>query len=246
MPYSAGLQDRTQPRMARSTLSQRRWFRRRHPVSRYPARRPRTMEPSPHSIASRKCPTAMKKAITNSGVISAVRPNKFVAGFPITVVARAAEVWITKLDDDTADNALVPHGTRAGSGPLKGAWKQTSYGPAVNSAEQEAPSDCNPIVCTLAVRVITGTRHMVGPEKDRSPRRGDGGPLHQAVPVPACREVRPAGPRSAGRCHDRAAEEPEPEGQRRSRREPGNTGGLHLSRTVHRPRPHLRPHFPPA
>ena len=85
-------------------------------------------------------PDSDKKATLTVPSISAVRPNKFVKGFPITVVARAAEVWITKLDNDTADNALVPHGTRAGSGPLKGAWKQTSYGPAVNSAEQEAPS----------------------------------------------------------------------------------------------------------
>src|SRR5690348_14593383 len=37
--------------------------------------------------------------------ISAVRPNKFVKGFPITVVARAAEVWIRKLDNDPDDAA---------------------------------------------------------------------------------------------------------------------------------------------
>ena len=39
---------------------------------------------------------------------------------------------------------LCPHGTREGSDPLEGAWKQTSYGPAVNSAEQEAPSTAAP------------------------------------------------------------------------------------------------------
>jgi hypothetical protein len=83
-------------------------------------------------------PDSNKKATLTVASISAVQPNKFVKGFPITVVARAAEVWITMLDNDTTD--LMPHGSRPGSGPLKGAWKQTSFGPAVASAEQEAPS----------------------------------------------------------------------------------------------------------
>ena len=81
-----------------------------------------------------------KKATLTVASISAVPPNKFVKGFPITVVARAAEVWITKLDSDTTADALVPNAIRAGSGPLKGAWKQTSAGRAVGSAGQEAPS----------------------------------------------------------------------------------------------------------
>ena len=50
-----------------------------------------------------------KEATLKAMSISAVRPNKFVKGFPITVVARAAEVWITKLDNDTA-------GKRSGAG----------------------------------------------------------------------------------------------------------------------------------
>ena len=70
--------------------------------------------------------------------ISAAEPKVFVAQFPVTVVARAAEVWITELSDDTADGALLPRGTRAGSGSLKGAWQQRSYGWAVYPAEQEA------------------------------------------------------------------------------------------------------------
>ena len=85
----------------------------------------------------------------------------------------------------------MPHGIRAGSGPLKGAWKQTSFGPAVASAEQEAPSADTPTARNLTTRGITAARHMVGSEKGRSARRGDGGPLHQAVSVPACRKVQP-------------------------------------------------------
>ena len=81
---------------------------------------------------------ADKEATLPVASISAVPPNKFVAGFPITVVARAAEVWITKLDNDTGDNALLPRVLRGSSSPLKGAWKETSYGSAVGSAEQEA------------------------------------------------------------------------------------------------------------
>ena len=60
--------------------------------------------------------------------ISAVPPNDFVKGFPITIIARAAEVWITKLENDTD---VTPKLNPGSSDPLKGAWKQTSYGPAV-------------------------------------------------------------------------------------------------------------------
>jgi Animal haem peroxidase len=85
-------------------------------------------------------PDSDKKATLTVASISAVPPKKFVKGFPITIVARAAEAWITKLDSDTTPNALVPHDARGGSGPLKGAWIQTSFGPAVGPADQEAPS----------------------------------------------------------------------------------------------------------
>jgi hypothetical protein len=60
--------------------------------------------------------------------ISAVPPNDFVKGFPITMIARAADVWITKLENDTD---VTPKLNPGSSDPLKGAWKQTSYGPAV-------------------------------------------------------------------------------------------------------------------
>jgi len=89
-------------------------------------------------------PDSDKKATLTVASILAVQPNKFVKGFPITVVARAAEVWITKLDNDPADDALLPRGTRAGSGPIKGVWKKTSAGPAVAPAEQEAPQSSAP------------------------------------------------------------------------------------------------------
>ena len=69
--------------------------------------------------------------------ISAAEPKVFVAEFPVTVVARAAEAWITQLGDDTAEGALRPH---VGSGLLKGAWKLVSFGWAVYPAEQDAQS----------------------------------------------------------------------------------------------------------
>ena len=97
-------------------------------------------------------PDSDKKATLTVASILAVQPNKFVKGFPITVVARAAEVWITKLDNDPADDALLPRGTRAGSGPIKGVWKKTSAGPAVAPAEQEAPQSSAPQSSTALLR----------------------------------------------------------------------------------------------
>ena len=52
--------------------------------------------------------------------ISAAEPKVFVAQFPVTVIARAAEVWISQLGNDTANGALQPRGIPVGSGPLKG------------------------------------------------------------------------------------------------------------------------------
>jgi hypothetical protein len=53
--------------------------------------------------------------------VAAAPPNKFEAGFPITVVARASEAWITMLRANTDPEALK--GTE-GSDPLDGAWKE--------------------------------------------------------------------------------------------------------------------------
>jgi Animal haem peroxidase len=72
------------------------------------------------------------------GHISAVPPNKFAEGFTITVVARAAEAWITTLDQDTSEAALLSIAPRAGSGPLKAAWKKTNFGPAVFPSGQQS------------------------------------------------------------------------------------------------------------
>ena len=62
------------------------------------------------------------------------------AEFPVTVIARAAEVWISQLGNDTANGALHPRGIPVGSGPLKGAWELRSAGWAVYPAEQETQS----------------------------------------------------------------------------------------------------------
>jgi hypothetical protein len=49
-------------------------------------------------------------------VVSPVQPNTFKADSPVTVVARAAAVWINTLNPDTSQ-AMV--------------WKLNSYGPAL-------------------------------------------------------------------------------------------------------------------
>src|SRR6185437_8712447 len=82
-----------------------------------------------------------KQATLTVTPISAVAPKVFVEQFPITVIARAAEVWITKLDDDTSVGALrpvMPFMSHSSSGQLKGAWALKSYGSAVSAQAQEA------------------------------------------------------------------------------------------------------------
>ena len=55
--------------------------------------------------------------------VAAAPPNKFEAGFPITVVARASEAWITMLRANTDPDALK---VTEGSDPLDGAWKEAT------------------------------------------------------------------------------------------------------------------------
>jgi hypothetical protein len=72
--------------------------------------------------------------------ISPVPPKKFAEGFTITVVARAAEVWITTLEEDTSAGALVSHVTGTGSTPLQAAWAGKNYSSAVfEPAQQSQP-----------------------------------------------------------------------------------------------------------
>jgi hypothetical protein len=63
--------------------------------------------------------------------VAPVLPNKFDAGFPITVVVRATEAWITTLDKDTTASGVV-------SEQFSGVWTSNSYGWAV------APSPAQP------------------------------------------------------------------------------------------------------
>lgn len=69
--------------------------------------------------------------------LSAVPPNKFAAGFPVTVVARAAQVWITALEADTDSGALQG---RVFPDPLQAAWKENTAQWAVSWPGQEAPA----------------------------------------------------------------------------------------------------------
>ncbi len=70
--------------------------------------------------------------------LSAVPPNNFEAGFAITVVARAALVWITALEADRDSGALQ---SRVLSDPLQAAWKVNNAQWAVSWPGQESPAD---------------------------------------------------------------------------------------------------------
>src|ERR1700734_2617996 len=69
--------------------------------------------------------------------LSAVPDKSFVAGFPVTVVARAAQVWITSLEADTGSAALQ---SRVVSNPLQAAWKGNGASWAVSWPGQNAPA----------------------------------------------------------------------------------------------------------
>lgn len=67
--------------------------------------------------------------------VAAVPPSNFAAGFPITVVARAAAAWITTLE---ADSEALPPATE-NSDP-QAAWKEETANWAVAWPEQKDPA----------------------------------------------------------------------------------------------------------
>jgi hypothetical protein len=75
--------------------------------------------------------------------VAAAPPNKFEAGFPITVVARASEAWITMLGANTDPEALK---ITDGSSPLDGAWKENNAHWAVAWPGQTAAAERPPSV----------------------------------------------------------------------------------------------------
>src|SRR5450755_3251072 len=76
-------------------------------------------------------PNSGQGAVLTVKSVPAVPPNKFVEGFPITVVARAAEVWITTLEPKTE---------LAASAGVKAAWKSKNYNFAVRQSAQASSS----------------------------------------------------------------------------------------------------------
>ncbi len=76
-------------------------------------------------------PNSGQGAVLTVKSVPAVPPNKFVEGFPITVVARAAEVWITTLEPKTG---------LAASAGVKAAWKSKNYNFAVRQSTQASSS----------------------------------------------------------------------------------------------------------
>ena len=63
--------------------------------------------------------------------VAPVPPNKFDAGFPITVVLRATEAWITTLNKDATPSGVVSEKVGSAGSALNGAWTSNSYGWAV-------------------------------------------------------------------------------------------------------------------
>jgi hypothetical protein len=68
--------------------------------------------------------------------VAAVPGNNFTAGFPVTIVARAAQVWITTLDKDAG-----PLQSRVGGTPLLAAWAGNQAQWAVSWPGQQAAAN---------------------------------------------------------------------------------------------------------
>src|SRR5262245_49861420 len=66
--------------------------------------------------------------------VTAVPPNNFAAGFPITAVVRATAAWITTLEADS--EALLT--ANENSDPPKASWKENNVNWAVSWPEQKA------------------------------------------------------------------------------------------------------------
>jgi hypothetical protein len=68
--------------------------------------------------------------------VTAVPPNNFAAGFPITVVARATAAWITTLEADSETLLTAPENPDS----PKAAWEEKNVNWAVSWPEQKAPA----------------------------------------------------------------------------------------------------------
>ena len=89
-----------------------------------------------------------------------VPPNTFVAGLAITVVARAAEVWITTLEAVMDSAALEKIGSRTGSAPPVAAWQRNNSSQALYLPAQQpqsAPQSLSPENPIPAVLMRHGT-----------------------------------------------------------------------------------------
>jgi hypothetical protein len=89
------------------------------------------------------------------GPVAAVPPNAFVPGIPVTVVARAAQVWISTLEEDTSPEALKSHVVSTSATPLKAAWQRKGFQWAVAPANWQSGSAQQP---PSAATLLRGTR----------------------------------------------------------------------------------------
>jgi hypothetical protein len=80
------------------------------------------------------------EGIATLKVDAAVKPGTFVEGLAITVVARAAEAWITMLDPVVGSEALARLGSELGSNAPATAWRFNNSNPALLLPEQQSQS----------------------------------------------------------------------------------------------------------
>lgn len=72
--------------------------------------------------------------------IVVAQPKKFDAGFPVTVIARAAEAWITTLEAVQPDSVTGPRTAGPQGSAHKGAWKSNYFGSALFPSTAAVPA----------------------------------------------------------------------------------------------------------
>lgn len=85
-------------------------------------------------------PSPGKASVVPLGPVAAVGLNAFDTGDPVTVVARATQVWITTLGKDVSSGASESHVLTTSTTPLKAAWNGNGAQWAVAWDGQDKPA----------------------------------------------------------------------------------------------------------
>jgi Animal haem peroxidase len=149
-----------------------------------------------------------------------VPPNTFVAGLAITVVARAAEVWITTLEAEMDPEVLTSLASHPGSDPPRAAWKRNNSDQALYLPPQQPQSEPQSEAASQSLSSETAipavlTRHGTWWDRRKDERLDVvmGGRFTRLFPYLPAARFDHKDLQSLADAMIAAPEEPEPEGQ---------------------------------